>query len=83
MSTLKKIFPYSFGADSIASLVIKTIVYICLPAILGIVTTIIGIIPIIGTIIAWILGILSSVVGLYATVGIVILFLDYFKVLKD
>lgn len=83
MSTLKKFFPYSFGAGSVASLVIKTIVYLCLPTILGIVTAIIGLVPIIGTIIAWILGVLSSVVGLYVVAGIVILFLDYFKVLKD
>jgi len=83
MSTLKKFFPYSFGADSVASLVIKIIIYLCIPTILGIVTAIIGIVPIIGWIIAWVLGAISGLVGLYCLAGIVILVLDYLKVLKD
>ena len=57
MSTLKKFFPYSFGADSVASLVIKIIIYLCIPTILGIVTAIIGIVPIIG----WIIAILKGI----------------------
>ena len=83
MSTLKKFFPYSFGADSVAALVIKIIVYLCIPTILGIVTAIISIVPIIGGIIAWVLGLVSGVIGLYTIAGIVILVLDYLKVLKD
>ena len=83
MSTLKKFFPYSFGADSVASLVIKIIIYLCIPTLLGIVTAIIGIVPIIGWIIAWVLGAISGLVGLYCLAGIVILVLDYLKVLKD
>lgn len=87
MSTLKKFFPYSFGAASVSALVIKIIVYICLPAILGVVTGIVGMllgeIPVIGAIITWALGVISSVIGLYSLIGIVLLVLDYLKVLKD
>jgi len=83
MSTLKKLFPLSFGADSVASLVIKILIYVCLPTILGIVTAIIAIVPVIGGIIAWALGVVSGLIGLYCLAGIVILVLDYLKVLKD
>lgn len=72
MEKLKKIFPYSFGAQDIASLVIKVIVYLIASALLG---WIIGLIPLIGGVVAW-------VVGIYCTVGWILAILDYLKVLK-
>ena len=91
MSTLKKFFPYSFGANDTTSLVTRIIVYVCVPAILGAATwllcTIIGFIPFIGEIVAailgWLLGIVSSLFGTYCTVGIVFLILSYCKVFKE
>ena len=72
MDMLKKFFPYSFGAKDVASLVVKIIVYLVAGAVAG---WIVGLLPVVG-------GLLGSLVGLYGTVGIVVLVLDYLKVLK-
>ena len=72
MDMLKKIFPYSFGAKDITGLVIKIIVYVVASAVLGFV---IGLIPFVG-------GLVGSLIGLYSTVGIVLVILDYLKILK-
>lgn len=72
MEMLKKIFPYSFGAQDIKGLVIKIVVYLVVSAILG---WVIGLIPLIGGIVSWIIGI-------YSTVGWILAILDYLKVLK-
>ena len=86
MDALKKFFPLSFGAKEIKDLVIKIIIYIVAAAIGGaviaIATAILAIIPLIGGLLAAVVGILGGLVGLYALLGIVILCLDYFKVLK-
>ena len=72
MDTLKKFFPYSFGAKDVAGLVIKIVVYLVASAVLGFV---IGLIPLVG-------GLVASLIGLYSTVGIVLAVRDYLKVLK-
>ncbi len=72
MDMLKKIFPYSFGAADVSALILKILVYIIASAVLGFV---IGLIPLIG-------GLIASLIGLYSTVGIVLAVLDYLKVLK-
>ena len=72
MDMLKKFFPYSFGAAEVKDLVIKIIVYLVAGAVIG---WVVGLIPLVG-------GLLSSLVGLYGTVGIVLVVLDYLKVLK-
>lgn len=72
MDMLKKFFPYSFGAAEVKDLVIKIIVYLVAGAVIG---WVVGLIPLVG-------GLIGSLVGLYGTVGIVLLVLDYLKVLK-
>lgn len=72
METIKKLFPYSFGAQDVKGLIVKIVVYLLASAVLG---TIIGLIPVIGDIVSW-------VIGLYCTVGLIIAILDYLKVLK-
>ena len=72
MDMLKKLFPYSFGAKDIKTLVIKIVVYLVVSAVLG---WVLGLIPLVGGIAAW-------VVGLYSTVGWILVILDYLKVLK-
>lgn len=78
MESLKKFFPYSFGAKDVTALVIKVIVYIVVDAVIGVLIGILALIPIIGLII----GLVGSLVGLYTLIGIVLVFLDYFKVIK-
>lgn len=78
MDTLKKLFPYSFNAEDVASLVIKIIVYLVVGAIAGFVIGIFGKLPLIG-IIASLVGALAEI---YILAGIIIAVLDFLKVLK-
>lgn len=86
MDTLKKFFPYSFGAKEVKDLVVKIIVYVLaavvVGVVLGLVGLIAGLIPILGGIIGTLLSIVGWVVEAYVVVGIVLLILDYLKVLK-
>lgn len=79
MDTLKKYFPLSFGATDIAGLIIKIVIYLVIGVVVGGVGMILGIVPFVGGALAWIL---DSLCGIYCFVGIVLVFLDYFKVLK-
>ena len=80
MEMLKKIFPLSFKfLDSVANLVIGTLIYLVVGILVGIGIALVSIIPIVG----WIIGLLGGLVDVYVLAGIVILFLAYFKVLKD
>lgn len=86
MDTLKKFFPYSFGASEVKDLVIKIIVYIVAAfiagAVLAVAGAITGWIPVLGGLIGLVLSIVGGVVELYVLIGIVLLVLDYLKVLK-
>lgn len=79
MDMLKKFFPYSFGAKDVSGLIIKIVVYLVVGLIVTLVCKLISLIPILGPIVAWFVG---AVVDLYVLVGIVLLVLDYLKVLK-
>lgn len=78
MDTLKKFFPFSFGAKDVAELVVKIIIYVVAGAVIGFLLSIIGKIPLIGII----TGLIGTLVGIYTTAGIVIAILDYCKVFK-
>jgi len=86
MDLLKKFFPYSYGAKEVKDLVIKIIVYVVAMviggAMLGLVNLIVGWLPLIGGIIGWVLGLAGSLIEIYCVAGIVLLVLDYFKILK-
>ena len=80
METLKKIFPVSFKfQDSVANLILGVLVYLVVGALMGVVFALVRLIPIVG----WIVGIFSGLIGVYVLAGIIIMFLSYFKVLKD
>ena len=80
METLKKIFPLSFKfLESVASLIIGTLIYLVVGAVASVAIAILSAIPVVG----WIVGICGGLIDLYVVAGIVILFLAYFKVLKD
>ena len=49
---------------------------------LGLVGLITGWIPVLGTVIGWVLGVIGTVIEVYCVIGIVLLVLDYLKVLK-
>lgn len=86
MDILKKVFPYSFGAAEVKDLVIKIIVYIVAAFLAGVVLALAGLItgwiPVLGAVIGLLLSIVGGAVELYVLIGIVLLVLDYLKVLK-
>ena len=79
MDMIKKLFPYSFGAKDAKELLIKIVTYLVVGLVVGLICWVVGLIPILGPIVAWLVG---SVVSLYNLVGIVLAVLDYLKVLK-
>ena len=78
MDMLKKFFPFSFGATDVVNLVIRAIVYLVAGALGGVIIGIVAAVPVIG----WLLGIVGGFIDLYVLVGIVLMVLDYLKVLK-
>ena len=78
MDMLKKIFPYSFSAKDLANLIIRILVYIVVGAVVGFVIGICAKLPLIGLII----DLLGGLVELYVLAGIIVMVLDYLKILK-
>ena len=78
MEMLKKFFPYSFGAQDVAALVIKILVYIVVGTVAGFIIGLLGTIHIIGLI----FSLIGALVELYVLAGVVIAVLDYLKILK-
>ena len=78
MDLLKKLWPFSFGTKDVANLIIKIVVYVVIAAVLGVLVGFLNSIPVVG-IIFWILG---PIVWIYTVVGIVLVILDFLKILK-
>ncbi len=79
MDALKKIFPLSFKyTKDVASLIIGILIYIVVSVVGGILIGIVGLIPVIG----WLVAAVGGLLGLYCFAGIVIQILVFCKVLK-
>ncbi len=82
MDLLKKVFPFSFKANDVASLVVTIIIYLVVGLVIGFALGLVGwIIPL--GLIDMVLGLIGSIVELYILAGIVIAVLVFTKVLKD
>lgn len=82
MDLLKKVFPFSFKANDVASLVVTIIIYLVAGLVIGFALGLVGwIIPL--GLIDMVLGLIGSIVELYILAGIVIAVLVFTKVLKD
>lgn len=79
MKNLKPFFLVSFMAKNGRSLVVAILLYLAFGVVIGLACKVIGIIPLIGGLIAWILGV---VCGLYVLIGLVLTLLFYFDLLK-
>lgn len=79
MDTVKKLFPLSFGKETLKDLVIAIVIYIVADFACGLVIGLLGAIPLMG----WLFSIVGWVAGIYFFAGIVIAILAYLKVLKD
>ncbi len=78
MELLRKIWPFSFDTNSVSNLVIKAIVYILIGVIFGILVGLLKNVPVLNVI----FYIIGPLVDLYVVAGLVIMFLNFFKVLK-
>lgn len=78
MELLKKIFPFSFKATDVASLVITIIAYLAAGVVLGFVIGLVAALPIIGIP----FRLLGYLLELYIFAGIVLVVLDHCKILK-
>ena len=79
MDTLKKLFPFSFRPlKSLTDLIISLILLIVADAVCGVVIGLLAHLPLIG----WIIGLVGGLLGLYFFVSIVLIILNYLKVLK-
>lgn len=77
---LKKIFPFSYKVTAdVTSLVIAIAIYVIASVAYGIVTAILGGIPVIG----WIVGVIGAVLWLYCVVGIVLAILEFLNAKKQ
>lgn len=84
MDLLKKLFPISFGAKDVASLIIKILIYLVVAVIGGAILWLAGVIaaliPLLGGLILWVLSIIGTLLDIYALAGIVIAILNFCKV---
>ncbi len=79
MELLKKVFPYSFTEKKdLASAIILAVIHLVVGLVVGWIIFLLAKIPVLGIII----GLLGGIVDLYVLVAIVLLFLDFFKILK-
>ena len=78
MAILKKYFPFSFGINEIAKLIINIIIYIVVGIIGGVIIGFLAGLPVIG----WLFAIIGGLIDLYVVVGIVLAVLDFLKIIK-
>jgi len=79
MTQLKKLFPFSFRAKKdLAALIIDILIYILVGAVVGILIGVFAKIPLVGIL----FSLVGALVEIYVLAGIVLLVLDYLKLLK-
>lgn len=86
MDLLKKYWPRAFKTKDVGSLIVNILIYLIAGAVITFVVKLVGgllgIIPLLGGIIAAVLGLLSYIIDLYCLVGIVLTILKLCKVVK-
>ena len=79
MKQLKKYFPYAFKSKpDVTALVVHIIVHIVVGALIGVITGLLTKIPVVGII----FSLLGGLIDLYVLISLVLVVLDYLKVLK-
>ncbi|MBQ2827565.1 MAG: hypothetical protein IJF13_10095 [Clostridia bacterium] len=78
MDVLKKLFPLSFKAKDIVSLIIYIVIYLVVGIVAGVLIGVLAGFPIIGIIFA----LVGSLIDLYVLVGIVLEVLYFLNILK-
>jgi len=75
MDMIKKYFPVSTRANDVTGLIISIIIYLLAPVVLGIISSLLSGIPVIG----WLIGIVMTLIDIYCFVGIVLAVLFFLK----
>ena len=79
MNLLKALFPFSLTQkNGTAALAVSLIAHILVGAVIGAVIAVLAKVPLVG----FIFGIIGGLIDLYVLIGIVLVLLDYFKVLR-
>ena len=76
---LKQLFPAALGAADTSSLIKAIIFYLIVGVVGGVICKIVGIIPIIGWLVA---GVLGLAVGLFVLIGLILSIMTYLNVRK-
>lgn len=78
MDLLKQLWPFSFQTKSVSDLVIKAILYVVFAALFSVLMGVLSKVVVINVIMA----IIGTLADIYLVVGLLLLFLNYFKVIK-
>ena len=73
MDFVKQLWPFSFQTKSVSDLVLKAILYVVFAALFSI---------LIGVVINVIMAIIGTIADIYLLIGLILLFLNYFKIIK-
>lgn len=78
MDFLRKLWPFSFETKSVSDLVLKAVLYVILAALFSILMGVVNNVIVLNVIMI----IVGTLADIYLLVGLILLFLNYFKVLK-
>ena len=78
MELIKKLWPFSFETKSVSDLVLKAILYVILAALFSILMGVVNNVIVLNVIMI----IVGTLADIYLLAGLILLFLNYFKVLK-
>ena len=78
MELLKQLWPFSFQTKNVSDLIIKVVLHVIFAALFSILVGVLSKVVVINVIMA----IIGTLADIYLFVGLVLLFLNYFKVIK-
>lgn len=78
MDTLKRLFPFSFKANTLKDFIITVVIYIVLDFICGCAIGLLGRLPLIGMI----FGLIGWVLGIYFAIGLLLSILVFLNIVK-
>lgn len=78
MDLLKQLWPFSFQTKNVSELIVKAILYVIFATLFSILMGVLSKIVVINVIMA----IIGTLADIYLLIGLILLFLNYFKVIK-
>ena len=78
MNFLKKLWPYSFDTNNVSSLVVKTLLYVLLAVSFSILMGVLAKVAVLNVL----FFIISPLIDLYVVVGLIVLYLNFFNIIK-